>query len=75
MSEKEKEDSDSLKERVLKVKKKLPHGIVSIMANKYPEYNTYKKRSRITNVLQLRIADQTITERLEELAEILKPEM
>lgn len=63
---------DELKLRVINAKKQLPNGIVPLFVHVFPEFDTYKKRSRITNVLQLRIADLEITEKLEQLVDQLK---
>jgi len=64
--------NDELKIRVINVKKKLPtSGITSLLIFKYPELDNVKKRSQISNVLQLRQTDQDITEKLETLAETL----
>lgn len=67
--------SDDLKKRIIAVKSLLPNsGITSLMAFKYPELNTTKKRSLVSNVLQLRITDEDITVKLEKLAETLNAE-
>lgn len=67
--------SDDLKERIIAVKKLLPNsGITSLIAYKHPELNTIKKRSLVSNVLQLRITDEDITVKLEKLAETLNTE-
>ena len=66
--------SDDLKARVIAVKKELPAAVVPAFIHKFPEYDTYKKKSRVSNVLQLRIADADITEKLEQLAASLKPQ-
>lgn len=68
--------SEDLKIRVLEAKKKLPKsGITSLFfhyfAESFPE--TVKNRSRLNNVLQARITDETITKKLEKLVEILTP--
>lgn len=61
--------SEDLKKRILDVKAKLPaSGVTSLMVFKHPELDTVKKRSLISNVLQLRTTDQDITEKLEALA-------
>lgn len=70
----EKQHPDALKQRVINAKKELPHGIVPLFTHVFPEFDTYKKRSRVQNVIQLRIADQDITEKLEQLVERLKDE-
>lgn len=62
---------DELKKRVIYAKKHLPNGIVPLFVHVFPEFDTYKKRSRVTNVLQLRIADSEITEKLEILVDRL----
>lgn len=61
--------NSALKKRVLEAKEKLPtSGITSLLIFKHPELNTVKKRSLISNVLQLRQTDADITEKLEALA-------
>jgi hypothetical protein len=70
----EKINPDELKQRVINAKKVLPHSIVSMFAAKFPEYGSYKKRSRVANVVQLRIADVEITEKIEQLVEYFKSE-
>lgn len=70
----EKLHPDALKQRVINAKKELPHGIVPLFVHVFPDWDTYKKRSKITNVLQLRMADAEITEMLEQLVERLKNE-
>lgn len=59
----------ALKERVLNGKKRLPLGAVGIFIKWFPDFNTYKKSSRVANVLSLRIVDEDITEKLESLAD------
>jgi hypothetical protein len=59
---------DALKARVLEVKKRLPPGVISLFVSRFPEFNTYKKSSRVNNVLTLRIVDEEITDLLENLA-------
>jgi len=66
--------TDELKRRVIEVKKKLPTGIVPIFISKYPKFDNDKGRKKITNVIQLRIADVEITSKLESLAKLLSPE-
>ncbi len=59
--------------RIEAAKKNLPISVVPLFLTKYPEYNTYKKKSRVANVVQGKVRDEKILEKLEELAEILKP--
>ena len=63
--------ADELKRRVIEVKKRLPKYVTGSFVIVFPEYNTYKGKSKLTNVLQLRVADLEITEKLEILAEKL----
>ncbi len=58
--------------RLEEAKKDLPNGVVPLFVKKYPEYDTYKKRSRVTNVVQGKIQDETILFKLEKLAEFFK---
>lgn len=64
--------TDALKMRVIKAKEKLPKSIIPTFVHVFKEYDNEQSKSRLTNVLQLRIADQTTTEKLEQLVEILK---
>lgn len=59
--------------RLEAAKANLPISVVPLFVKKYPEFNTYKKKSRLTNVVQGKIKDEDILIKLEELAEILKP--
>lgn len=59
---------NALKERVIAVKKRLPAGPLATFVSRFPQYNTYKKSSRVNNVLTCRIVDEEITDLLEELA-------
>lgn len=59
--------------RVEAAKKALPNSVVPLFVKKYPKFNTYKKKSRVTNVVQGKVQDEEILKKLEELAEILKP--
>lgn len=76
---KEKENepiSEDLKIRVLQAKKKLPKsGVTSLFfhyfADEYVE--SVKNKSRLNNVLQIRVTDEDITKKLERLVEILTP--
>lgn len=65
--------NNDLKRRVLNAKEMLPKsGITSLLIHKHPELDTVKKRSLISNVLQLRQTDEDLTEKIEALAEILE---
>ena len=59
--------------RVEAAKKALPNSVVPLFLKKFPEYNTYKKKSRVSNVVQGKVQDETILLKLEELADILRP--
>lgn len=64
---------DSLKIRVINAKALLPKsGITSLLIFQFPELDTVKKRSLMSNVLQLRTTDKDITEKLEALVITLK---
>lgn len=71
-SERNTSRTDDLKQRVIKAKKDLPPYFVGTFLHVFPEYQSYKGKSRVTNVLQLRVADEEITGKLEKLVEILK---
>lgn len=67
--------SEDLKIRVLNAKKSLPSsGVTSLFFHYFKKdyKDTVKNKSRLNNVLQTRITDQAITEKLEELVELLK---
>lgn len=78
LTRKQKEDlpqSDELKIRVLKAKQDLPKsGITSIFFHYFKKdyAETVKNKSRLNNVLQTRITDEDITNKLEQLVELLK---
>lgn len=64
-----------LKLRVLQAKKELPKsGVTSLFfhcfGDDYPE--TKENKTKLNNVLQTRSTDQFITEKLEELVDLLK---
>lgn len=64
---------DSLKIRVINAKALLPKsGVTSLLIFKFPELDTVKKRSLMSNVLQLRATDKDITEKLESLVTTLE---
>ncbi len=58
--------------RVEAAKKQLPNSVVPLFIKKYPEFDTYKKRSRVTNVVQLKLIDEDILNKLESLADFFK---
>lgn len=63
------EDRCALITRVIKAKESLPgSGLSTLFLKKFPEFDTYKKRSRLNNVLQFRVTDEDITLKLEALA-------
>lgn len=65
--------ADDLKIRVLKAKQQLPSsGVTSLYFHYYKEHeDSAKNRAKLTNVLQTRITDVEITERLEDLVKLL----
>lgn len=63
--------TDDLKQRVIKAKKDLPPYFMGAFLHVFPEYQDQKGKSRVTNVLQLRVADEEITGKLEKLVNIL----
>lgn len=67
--------SDALRIRVIKAKSNLPKGIIPLLLAKFPEYNNTKGINDLTSVIQLRKTDREITQKIEFLAEILKPEI
>jgi hypothetical protein len=64
--------TDALKQRVITAKKQLPKQIIPVFVHCFPEFNTDQQRTKLTNVLHLKTADQTITEKLENLIKILQ---
>jgi len=66
---------DALKERVKKAKEKLPaSGITSLLVFYHPELDTVKKKSLISNIIQMKQTDEDITSKLEALVEQLEKE-
>lgn len=65
-------ESDLLKERVLKAKRQLPKHIRPLFGHVWPEFQDQKKSLRLRHVLELKVADTEITEKLEELIKILR---
>lgn len=63
--------TDALKMRVIKAKEELPKSIIPTFVHVFKEYDNEHQKMRLTNVLQLRIADEPITLKLERLIEIL----
>jgi len=66
--------STSLKRRILNAKEKLPKsGITSVYFHYYKDEvpATAKNAQRLSNVLQLRVTDEKITERIEALVVLL----
>ena len=64
---------DSLKIRVINAKALLPKsGITSLLIFQFPELDTVKNKSLMSNVLQLRTTDLKITEKLEALVVTLQ---
>jgi len=66
--------TDALKQRVITAKKDLPKQIIPVFIHCFPEYNSDQQRTKLTNVLHLKTADQLITEKLELLIKILQNE-
>jgi hypothetical protein len=66
--------TDALKLRVIKAKEKLPKSIIPVFVHVFKEYDNEDSRTRLSNVLQLRVSDKFITEKLEQLINILKVE-
>jgi hypothetical protein len=65
---------EDLKIRVLNAKKMLPRsGVTSLFFHYFKDNfnDSVKNKSKLNNVLQIRITDQEITEKLEELVELL----
>lgn len=64
-------ESDLLKERVMKAKRQLPRHIRPLFGHVWPEYLDQKKSIRLRHVLELKVSDTEITQKLEELVKIL----
>lgn len=62
------EEVNALKERILAVRKRLPPGAVTLFVSRYPDFNGYKKSSRVRNVHSMLIVDEDITAKFEDLA-------
>ena len=71
--ENQKRTPDDLKQRVINAKKKLPKGVVPLLAHKWSKYNTTKGIVKLTNIVQLKTVSEPVTKKLEQLVEILKP--
>lgn len=68
---------EDLKIRVLKAKKQLPKsGVTSLFFHYFKDSfnDSIKNKSKLNNVLQLRVTDGDITNKLEELVELLSSE-
>lgn len=61
-----------LKERVKVVRTKLPKGYRDLFFAAYPQYDSYRGAQLVNNVLVGQATDITVTELLEELAEMLQ---
>lgn len=74
-SEKETEPlSDDLKARVLLAKKLLPKsGLTTLFWHQFKDEinDSVKNKSKLSNVLQCRVTDELMTNKLEELAKLL----
>jgi hypothetical protein len=64
--------TDALKLRVIKAKENLPKQIIPVFVHVFKDYDNEESKTRLSNVLQLRVSDKFITEKLEQLIEILK---
>lgn len=65
--------NSDLKLRVLEAKKRLPNsGVSSLFLHLHPEYDTDSERTRLNNVLQLRVTDEEMTKKLESIADLLE---
>jgi hypothetical protein len=64
--------TDALKLRVIKAKENLPKQIIPVFVHVFKEYDNEESKTRLSNVIQLRVSDKFITEKLEQLIEILK---
>lgn len=69
----DKNERDELLKRVIEAKSKLPaYGVTSLFILSYPEYSEKTKKALLNNCLQLRTANEEITEMLEKLVAKLK---
>lgn len=66
---------NALRERIVEVKKRLPKGAVTKFISLFPEFNPYKRASRVRLVFNLSIVDEDITKKFEELADIHESEV
>lgn len=62
------DEVNALKKRMIKVREVLPPGAVTLYISRFPEFNTYKKASRVRNVHALNIVDEEVTANFEALA-------
>lgn len=63
---------NDLRERMVAIKKRLPKGAVTKFISLYPEFNPYKKASRVRLVFNLTIVDEDITDKFEKLADMVE---
>ena len=66
---------NALRERIVAVKKRLPKGAVTKFISLYPDFNPYKRASRVRLVFNLSVVDEGITEKFENLADIHESEV
>tara|TARA_R110000744_G_scaffold121524_3_gene226232 strand:- start:1008 stop:1283 length:276 start_codon:yes stop_codon:yes gene_type:complete len=62
---------NDLRKRMILVKEKLPKGAVTKFISLYPEFNPYKKASRVRLVFNLSIVDEDITQKFEALVDLI----
>jgi len=68
------DEVNALRERMVEVKKRLPKGAVTRFISLNPEFNPYKKASRVRLVFNLSIVDEVIIEKFEALADLIESE-
>lgn len=61
-------DTDEFKSKVIKLKKRLPNQYMAKLIRKYPELDCADCRTRVYNLVALRIVDQELFEKLESIA-------
>lgn len=63
---------EDLIKRIKEAKEHLPKsGVTSFFLQLNPEYDNVKGKSRLQNVLQLKITDEEVTEKVEALARLM----
>jgi len=74
VSRRSSDEVNDLRKRMVTVKQRLPKGAVTTLISLHPEFNAYKKSSRVRLVFNLSIVDEDITQKFEALADLTESE-